>query len=233
LRKLLVFTFLTKGLKKNRPVRQFSATQGGGDTLRMEEEIQGIDNTWNDDIRRKKCRRCRTLPPKHGDSQTCLLEHESVVAAIADADRRHAPQLMQIFGFAFLFTARRQDMDCKVRAGKGLVDAAEGIGGENVDLKMFGEESEQVGDTAEQLSVKGQGTVVIKDKMGKTQMAEIGDVDLDHNSPPALKKAAVLQFENGVGDSGNLVKIVGYQQKNADKAINNSGMRYFPSIPKC
>ncbi len=111
----------------------------------MQEEIQGIDNTRNDDIRRKKSLHCRTLPLKNSDPQPRLSQHEPVVAAIADTDRRHVPQPPHILGFAFLLTARRQDMDGEGRAGKGLVYAAEGIGGNNMDLEMFGQAFKQIG----------------------------------------------------------------------------------------
>ena len=103
----------------------------------------------------------------------------------------------------------------KVGAGKGLVYAAEGIGGNDVDPEMFGQESEQIGNPADQPTVKGQGAVIIKDKMGKTQTAKIRYIDLDHGLPSRPDQAAVLQFDNGVGNSGNLVKIMGYQQNGA------------------
>jgi len=137
------------------------------------QQLQGGNDIGADNIGMQQRLQTGPLLLDDRDPQGRLLEHELIVAAVADTDRRASPQLSHISSFFFRFIAVRQHGDGVGSIRKHLPDRAEGVGGEDMDSEPGGQLFQQRGNAGKQDTVTGQGAVVIEHQMLYLQFTEI------------------------------------------------------------
>ena len=147
---------------------------------RVQQEVERGQDVRRDDVGGGQRFGRGALRADHGDAQGGGLQHEPVVAAIADRGDRLAPELNDVFELVHVLSDRVHDLDATGDAGQRGLRRAERVGRDDVDAEARRQRDQPLAHAREKRAVARQGAVVVQHEVVEPQGRVAGYGDFDH-----------------------------------------------------
>jgi hypothetical protein len=146
----------------------------------MDEEVEGACDIAADKVGGLQGIGAGPFAADDGDPQRRFPQHLAIVPAIAESDNRIVSEGLDIVELCLILALGADDREGTGQTGQPIPHSTMGVGGDDMDCDDLGQLYQTPGYTVRYLAIGGDGSVEIKDEVGKLQDRPAWDCNCQH-----------------------------------------------------
>src|SRR5579885_3482930 len=158
-----------------------------------QQQIQGIVNRVDDQIRGEKCLHCQSFRPDHGDGERCFFEHADVVSAVANCHDISHSQISHEDRFLLRFGLTGSQVgEWQPKLGSNRFEPAQSVRADQFDLEERMQPFQPFSQAREENAIPSKRSIDVEHQMLQAEVAESRNTDVEHASFLLLHECLAL-----------------------------------------